>query len=72
MVGGLELGRRDVAAGRVQTLLVPPGHPRRGRDLDLIGCSPGPLRPNELGLVEAVDGLLPVDAFDGVKGKRLR
>jgi hypothetical protein len=57
MVGRLELGRRDVAAGRVEAPVVPPGHPRRGRELDLVGRSPGTLGPDELGLVEAVDGL---------------
>src|SRR5450756_2888261 len=57
MVGGLELGRWNVAAGRVEALVVPPGHPRRGRELDLVGRPPRPLAPDELGLVEPVDGL---------------
>ena len=57
MVGRLELGRRDIAAGGVETLLVPPGHPRRGRELDLVGRPPGSLGADEFGLVEAVDRL---------------
>ena len=57
MVGGLKLGRWNVAAGRVEALVVPPGHPCRGRELDLVGRPPGPLGSDELGLVEAVDRL---------------
>ena len=57
MVGDLELGWRGVAAGRVQALVVPPSHPCRGGELDLVGRPPGSLRPNELGLVQAVDRL---------------
>src|SRR5664279_4544778 len=57
MVGRLELGGRDVAAGRVEALVVPPGHPGCGRELDLVDRPPGALGPDELGLVQAVDGL---------------
>jgi hypothetical protein len=57
MVGRLELGRRHVGAGAVETLLVPPGHPGGGGELDLVGRPPGALGPDELGLVEAVDRL---------------
>jgi hypothetical protein len=57
MVGGLELGRRDLAAGRVEALVVPPGHPRRGRELDLVGRPSRPLGSDGLGLVQPVDGL---------------
>src|SRR5674476_474241 len=57
MVGGLELGRWNVAAGRVEALVVPPGHPRRGRELDLVGRPPRPWAPDALCLVEAVDRL---------------
>ena len=45
MVGGLELGRRDVTAGAVEPAGVPEVDPRGGRELDLVGRSfrgPGP------------------------------
>src|SRR5450759_5186937 len=54
MVGRLELGRRDVAAGPVKPLGIPPGHPGGGGKLDLVGGPPRALGPDELGLVEAV------------------
>jgi hypothetical protein len=57
MVGRLELDRREVAAGGMEALVVPPCHPGRGRELDLVDRPPGSLRPDELGLVEAVDAL---------------
>src|SRR3990172_5799420 len=57
MVGRLELGRRDVTAGAGETLLVPPGHPGRGGELDVVGRPPGALGPDELGLVQTVDRL---------------
>jgi hypothetical protein len=57
MVGRLELGARDVAAGPVKPLGIPPGDPARGGELDLVDRAPGTLRADELGLVEAVDGL---------------
>ena len=57
MVGRLELGGRDIAAGPVEPLGIPPGNPARGRELDLVGRPPGSLRPDQLGLVQAVDRL---------------
>ena|SRR5450759_3468590 len=57
MVGGLELGRRDVAAGPVEPLGIPPSDPGRGRELDLVDRAPGTPRADELGLVQAVDAL---------------
>ena len=57
MVGRLELGGRDVAAGGVEALVDPPGHPGGGRELDLVGRPPRSLGPDKLGLVEAVDRL---------------
>ncbi len=57
MVGRLELRRRDIATGRVETLGVPPGHPGRCGELDLVGRPPEALGADELGLVEAVDRL---------------
>ena len=44
MVGGLEFGRRDVAAGRMQPPGVPEGDPLGGGELDLLDRSPGALR----------------------------
>ena len=57
MIGRLELGWRDVAAGGVETLGVPPGHPARGGEFDLVGRPPGTAGTDELGLVQAVDRL---------------
>jgi hypothetical protein len=57
MVGRLVLGRRGVAAGLVEALVVPPGDPGGGRELDLLDAAPGALSMDELGLVETVDRL---------------
>ena len=57
MVGRLELGGREIAAGAVEPLGIPPGDPGRGRELDRIDGAPGTPGPDELGLVEPVDGL---------------
>ena len=57
MVGRLELGGRDVAAGPVEPLGIPPGDPARRRELDLVDRVPGTPRTDELRLVEAVDAL---------------
>jgi len=51
------LRRRHVPAGRVEAPLVPPLHPGRGRQLDLVSGAPRPLPADQLGLVEAVHGL---------------
>src|SRR3990170_3256831 len=56
MVGGLELGRRDVAAGGVEAAGGPEVDPPPGRQLDLLDAPPG-AAVDELGLVEAVDAL---------------
>lgn len=57
MVGRLQLGQRDVAAGPVKTLRVPPGHPGGGREFDLVSRPPGALGADEFGPVETVDRL---------------
>jgi hypothetical protein len=57
MVGGLELGRRDLATGSVEPAGVPERDPVRGRELDLLDRPPGPATVDEFGLVQAVDGL---------------
>jgi hypothetical protein len=54
MVDRLKLGGRDVAAGPVEPLGIPPGNPGRGRELDLVDRAPGTLSPDELGLVQPV------------------
>ncbi len=66
MVGRLELGRRDVAAGPVEPLGIPPSDPGGGGELNLVGGPPGTPGPDELGskggsydkaLAETVNGL---------------
>ncbi len=57
MVGGLELGRREVAAGLVQSPGVPELDPLGGRELDLLDRAPGLAALDQLGLVQPVDGL---------------
>ena len=56
---GLELGRRHVTDGFEQSLVVPPMHPAKGGELDVLDGPPGAfaLVVDELGLVEAIDGL---------------
>ena len=74
MVGLLELGRGQVVGRRVETLAIPPCHPRRRRELELIGGPPGALGPDELGLVEAVDrfgeGIIEAVALGADRGDR--
>jgi hypothetical protein len=50
MVGGLELGRRHVAAGRVEPAGVPEMDPGCGRELDLLDRPPEPVAVDELAL----------------------
>ena len=57
MVGGLELSRRQVAAGLVKALSVPPRHPAGRRELDLFDRPPRPGPGDELGLVQPDDAL---------------
>src|SRR5579859_2739825 len=57
MVGGLELGRRLVAAGLVEAAGVPEVDPLGGRQFDLLDRAPGFAPFDELGLVEPVDRL---------------
>src|SRR3990170_6418808 len=57
MVGGLVLRRRTVAAGLVEAAVVPEMDPVGGRELDLLDRSPRTAAVDELGLVQAVDGL---------------
>ena len=45
----LELGGRDVTAGAVQAFAIPPRHPARRGQLDLLGRSPWALTGDELG-----------------------
>src|SRR5689334_17504919 len=57
VVGGLELGWRDVAAVLVEAAVVEPVDPFGGGDLDVVGGLPGAARLDQFGLVEAVDRL---------------
>jgi len=57
VVGGLELGRRDIAAVLVEPFEVEPVDPFRGRELDLFDGPPGALLLDQLGLVQVVDRL---------------
>ena len=49
--------RRPVAQGLVQALRVPPRDPPERRQLQLVQIPEGPVPPDELGLVRAVDAL---------------
>ena len=55
VVGGLELGRRDVAAGLVEPPVVEPVDVLQGSDLDLFGGAPGSAGLDQLGLEQADD-----------------
>ena len=57
MVGGLELGRWDVADRLQQPAVVEPVDPLQGGVLDLIDAFPGAAPADQLGLVQADDGL---------------
>src|ERR1035437_7610729 len=57
MVSLLELCRRYISAGGMDPALVPPGDPDGSCQFDLVGCPPGPMAADQLGLVEAIDRL---------------
>jgi site-specific recombinase XerC len=56
-VGGLVLGRGDVAERAVEALGVEPSDPAECGELEVIDAPPRALRAGQLGLVERVDGL---------------
>ncbi len=56
-IGRLKLGRRDVAAGRMEPPFIPPVDPARRGQLDVGHRSPAPLAADELGLVQGVHRL---------------
>ena len=53
----LSLGRRDVADGLQQSVVVEPGHPFERREFQRRLGLPGRPAMDQFGLVEAVDGL---------------
>ena len=55
--GRPRVNRWDVSAVFVETSAIEPVDPFGGGDLDLVHGAPGPLGPDQLGLVEPVDGL---------------
>jgi len=61
VVGGFELGRRDVAVVvgdlAVQAVVVEPVEVAERGELDVVEASPWPLRVDELPLVETVEAL---------------
>jgi hypothetical protein len=57
VVDGFVFCWRDVADRAVQPALIPPLHPRQGRQLDLLGGPPRAAWADQLGLVQAVDRL---------------
>src|SRR3954447_2695156 len=57
VVGGFELGRRDVAEGAVEPCVVEPVDPAERRELDVVDGPPGCLAADQLGLEHPVDGL---------------
>jgi hypothetical protein len=57
MVGGLELGRWDVADGLQEPAVVEPVDPFQGGVLDLVDALPGAAPADQLGLVQADDRL---------------
>jgi PDZ domain len=57
LVSRLELGRRDVATGRMEPAVVPPIDPGHGGQLDVGDRPPAPLTADELGLAEGKAGL---------------
>lgn len=56
-VGRFDFGRGAIVECFVQALRVPLGDPVQGGDLDGSRCGPGAVSVDELGFVEAVDGL---------------
>jgi hypothetical protein len=57
MVGGLELGRRDITNGLQQPAVVEPVDPLQGGVLDLVDALPGAAPADQLGLVQPDDRL---------------
>ena len=57
IVGGLGFGGRDVSDGLEQATVVEPVDPFEGGELDGLEGLPGAAAVDDLGLVEAVDGL---------------
>jgi hypothetical protein len=57
MVSLLELCWRNISAGGMEPALVPPGNPDGSGEFDFVGCPPGAVASDQLGLVEAVDRL---------------
>ena len=57
VVGGLPFDGRDVAAVLVEAVVVEPVDPLGGGVFDLVDGAPGLAWFDQLGLVEAVDGL---------------
>ena len=57
VVAFLGFGRRDVADGLQQPLIVEPAHPFQRRELDGFEGPPGSAPMDDLGFVEAIDGL---------------
>jgi len=53
----LGLGRRDVADGLKQAMVVEPRHPLQRRQLDRLARLPRPAPVDDLGLVQPIDGL---------------
>jgi hypothetical protein len=78
VVGGLELRRWDIVESSVQLAGVEPVHPPEGGQLNVVDVAPRPAPADELGLVEAVDGLgegvieAVADGADGRQGLRSR
>ena len=57
IVSGFGLGRRDIADRFQDPPMVEPVHPFQGRKLHGVEVLPWPTPMDDLGLVEAVDGL---------------
>jgi hypothetical protein len=57
MMGGLELDRWDVPDGFQEPAVVEPVDPFQGGVLDLVQALPGAAPADQLGLVQADDGL---------------
>ena len=57
LVGGLELGRWDVADGLQEPAVVEPVDPLQGGVLDLVQALPGATPADQLGLVQPNDRL---------------
>ena len=54
---GLELGRRDIADGLQEPAVIERVDPLQGGVLDLVDAPPGATPADQLGLVQADDGL---------------